>query len=196
MYNRSCRIVLPFLNGLDSDDDNDDDHLSQGTSFPLEINCDSTDEKEEDPSDMEIILLSETFTTALELYGSTRHHPAKHDVLEVDLPSSIQCMESFEGNPYLKTPSGGDRPALSNLMDEQVLSEESPICLPYPDDHRVGDLQLPTSTPLKEKGRASEIDDVVSKESPNCIMAIPCGLEGALEGINNVAYDNEDFFSL
>jgi hypothetical protein len=186
---RSCRIVLPFMNGLDSEDDVD---LGEGARLRVRFDWDSSDDCEEQMFDVENLLRREGIPGPLEDEDLSSHDSVEYDAFEVNRRASGHSKQNFEGT--LKTPSGGGMQTIPNLIDD--IWDKIPISLPNLDNYGSGESHMPALTPLKEKGSASAFEKVVPKESPNCVMEIPEEIEDAASGITNFGFSNGDFLSV
>jgi hypothetical protein len=85
--NRSCHIVLPFMNGLDSDDDVDHDE-----QLPIEVKWDSSDDSEIYLFDSENLQHHDGISTPIDCDDISEHSSQNH---EADSGVSINPLHIF-----------------------------------------------------------------------------------------------------
>ncbi|KAL3934067.1 MAG: hypothetical protein SGARI_003550 [Bacillariaceae sp.] len=189
LYHESCRIVLPFMNGLDSEDE-----------FELEEDVDESDEGRIPAS------MDDWFNSNGDLAFSFDSFRAEEDFADENFETprrnknTEDCQdlegdaEHFERSFNMKTPSDDSFPSLPVVEDIHKTPVISNLHANFPDLDSTDDPQLPTLTPVPGKG--SPCQGHVNKESPTSVMEMNEAFCDPKAGVVEVSPQDSDDFSL
>ncbi|KAG7366444.1 hypothetical protein IV203_029114 [Nitzschia inconspicua] len=179
--NQSCRIVLPFINGLDDSDD--------------EFAYDDYDINERLPNNME-----DWFNSANDL-GRNFNTLDYEGSLDGGCPTPLRsetsgCEENLNAIDACKTPLPSNMPPLPTLD----IMHETPVIsnVKTSSQHQKGKtgIALSTLTPIPQKEEHSEKKEVGTKESPTSVMGFEEALYASKEDTDKILISDDDDHSI